>query len=269
MPTILKREYAPISDAAWSAIDEEAKRTIERTLTCRKVVDFSGPHGWELGAVNMGRLKLSKGKGPNGVKWGSREMVPLIEVREPFTLNQMEIDNLARGAEDVDLDPLTDVAAKVAQFEDNVVYNGFAGANMPGILKSSGHKAVRLPKDAEQYPQAVSSALRKLSDAGMGGPYALVLGPDAYFSLIGTAKHGYPPQRVIREMIGGDLLMSSVLAGGLVVSLRGGDFQLVVGKDYSVGYAGHTREEVELFITESFAFRVLEPKAAIELKAGA
>jgi uncharacterized linocin/CFP29 family protein len=150
-----------------------------------------------------------------------------------------------------------------------VVYNGFAGANMPGILKSSGHKAVRLPKDAEQLPQAVSSALRKLSDAGMGGPYALVLGPDAYFSLIGTAKHGYPPQRVIRDMIGGDLLMSSVLAGGLVVSMRGGDFQLVVGKDYSVGYADHTREEVELFITESFAFRVLEPRAAIELKPGA
>jgi uncharacterized linocin/CFP29 family protein len=266
MPTILRREYAPISTAAWDVIDEEAKRTIERTLTCRHITDFSGPHGWELGTVNTGRVKISKGTGADDIKWGIRESVPLIEVRQPFRLNRMEIDNLTRGAEDVDLDPLTDVAAKVARFEDNVVYHGFTDAAIPGIIKSASHKPLKLPKEAEEYPQAVSHALKILTEAGIGGPYTLILGRDPYFSLIGSAKHGYPPQRVIRDMIGGNLLMSPVLAGGLVVSVRGGDFQLVVGKDYSVGYTGHTTETIEFFITESFAFRVLEPRGGIELK---
>jgi uncharacterized linocin/CFP29 family protein len=219
-----------------------------------------------LGAVNTGRLEVAKTKKSGDVQWGTRAAIPLIEVRQPFRLNQMEIDNLARGAEDVDLDPLSDVAAQVAQFEDRVVYHGFADANMPGILKSASQKPIRLPKDAEQYPQVVSGALKTLSEAGIDGPYNLILGPDQYYSLISSAKHGYPPQRIIRDMIQGDLIMSPVLAGGLLVSVRGGDFQLVVGKDYSVGYAGHTSEEVEFFITESFAFRVLEPRAAIELK---
>ena len=49
-------------------------------------------------------------------------------------------------------------------------------------------------------------------------------------------------------------------------SARGGDFQLSVGQDLSIGYAGSDKETVFLYLTESFAFRVLERAAAVYLK---
>ncbi len=267
MPTILKREYAPISDMAWQAIDEEAANAIKRTLTCRKVVDFNGPHDWQLATVNLGRIE-SPTKKTGDINWALRQVLQLLEIRQPFTLTQMELDSINRGAADVDLDAVIEVATKAAKFEDSVVYEGFNQANMPGIIKSSEHKPVKLPNAAEQYPQAVSKALKAMSATGIDGPYALVLGPDQYYSLLAVGRPGYPPARIIKEMIKGEILMSSVLTGGLVLSTRGGDFELTVGKDYSVGYASHDRKQVEFFITESFAFRVIEPKAAVQLKQG-
>jgi uncharacterized linocin/CFP29 family protein len=47
-----------------------------------------------------------------------------------------------------------------------------------------------------------------------------------------------------------------------LLSIRGGDYELTVGQDLSVGYLAHSADDVELFITESFTFRVLEEKAA-------
>jgi uncharacterized linocin/CFP29 family protein len=36
----------------------------------------------------------------------------------------------------------------------------------------------------------------------------------------------------------------------------------------SIGYAAHDRESVELYLTESFTFRVLEERAAVFLRRG-
>jgi hypothetical protein len=43
----LHRHLAPISVEAWAQIDEEAKQTLKTTLAARKLVDFSGPKGWQ------------------------------------------------------------------------------------------------------------------------------------------------------------------------------------------------------------------------------
>ncbi len=268
MPSILKREFAPISDEAWKELDKQAAGVLRRVLVGRKVVDFSGPHGWDFGAVNLGRLKLAPRKAEGGVGWGVREVQPLIEMRLPLRLKQMELDNLTRGAGDADVDALLAAAASAAKFEDAAIFNGFAGGKIEGILKASSHKPVPLPADAEPYPKAVAQAVKAMSMAGVGGPYALVLGPDAYFTLVQAAKHGYPPRQAVRDILGGDVYMSAVLDGGAVLSTRGGDFELAVGKDFSLGYASHDTDEVELFMTETFTFRVLEPKAAVALSAG-
>lgn len=39
-----------------------------------------------------------------------------------------------------------------------------------------------------------------------------------------------------------------------------------MGQDLSIGYAVHDRTDVELYLTESFTFRILEEKAAVFLK---
>ena len=47
--------------------------------------------------------------------------------------------------------------------------------------------------------------------------------------------------------------------------MRGGDFELTVGQDFSIGYLGHTLQTVRLYLQESFTFRVLAAEAAVPL----
>ena len=56
-------------------------------------------------------------------------------------------------------------------------------------------------------------------------------------------------------------MRAAAIQGGVLLSVRGGDYELTVGQDLSIGYADHDRHTVELYLTESFTFRVLEPRA--------
>ena len=269
MSDMLRRNLAPLSAEAWQEVDETAVRVIKGQLSARALVDFSGPHGFELGAVNLGRLELGKASAGDGVPWGTRQVLPLIELRLPVVLKQMELDNLSRGCKDSDLSPLEDAARKLAHFEESVVYNGFPAGQINGILSGASHAGIKLPTDPEQLPQAVAQAIQAISAAGISGPYALVLGSHAYYPLMQAGRGGYPPRRIIRDMLEGPILWSPALDGGVVLSTRGGDFQLTVGQDIAIGYASHDREKVELYLVESFTFRILQPAAAVPLTAQA
>src|ERR1700709_2860510 len=97
---LLKRELAPITTEAWRQIDEEARRVLTLHLAGRKLVDFSGPHGFGLGAVNTGRLRPLAADGPNHVGHAIRVVAPLVELRAPIVLPILELDYAARGAKD-------------------------------------------------------------------------------------------------------------------------------------------------------------------------
>jgi uncharacterized linocin/CFP29 family protein len=263
---LLKRKLAPITPEAWEQIDNEARRVLKLHLAARKVVDFSGPHGWKLGGVNTGRLKpIHKGPLPE-VQHAVRDVQPLIEVRSPFVMKIHELDYAARGADDLDLDPVIGASERIALAEDMAVFGGFQDAHIGGIIDASPHAPIEV-KGSLDWPRAVVQAKAVLRAAGMNGPYALVLGPQAYAELTADSEDGYPLRQRIEANVDGPLVWAPALgSGALLLTTRGGDYELTVGQDMSIGYAFHDRENVELYLTESFTFRVLEDKAAIHLK---
>ncbi len=268
MGDMLRRDLAPLTAEAWAEIDETAARTLKVQLSARTLVDFDGPHGWAHAAVNTGRLDLSKSKSAKDVPWGLREAQPLVEARVPFHVDQMEMDNITRGCKDADLSSLEGAARKLAAFEETAIYQGFSDGQIKGVIASSGHDAVSLPSGADEYHRGVAEGMERLRMAGIGGPYALVLGHKQYAELMKAGKGSYPPRRMVRDAVeGGQILWSPVLDGGLLLSCRGGDFLMTVGQDIAVGYASHNRDKVELYLTESLTFQVFEPAAAVELKA--
>ena len=104
-----------------------------------------------------------------------------------------------------------------------------------------------------------------IQKSGIEGPYALVLGTALYAVLpVGDSK-AYPLRKRIERTATGGVFWSPALQGGMILSRRGGDFEMTVGQDLSVGYQSHDKESVDLYLTESFTFRVLEPSAAVEL----
>jgi uncharacterized linocin/CFP29 family protein len=265
---LLKRNLAPILPEAWKAIDEEAARVLKLNLAGRKLVDFSGPKGWRKAAVNTGRMKLLPDRADPDVNLGIREVQRLIEVRVPIKLSIMELDSVARGASNPDLTPVVKAAEKVAHIEDSAIFTGLAPAEITGLLTASPHKPVAIQSDISLLPRAVLAAKESLRQAGVSGPYALVLGSELYDQVFGTVLEGHPLPRRIEPLLVEKIVRATAFDGGVVLSLRGGDYELTVGQDLSVGYAHHEKHEVELYLAESFTFRVLEPAAAVRLSRG-
>src|SRR6185369_11394087 len=83
----LHRELAPVSDAAWSQIEEEASRTLKRYLAGRRVVDVQGPGGTALSAVGTGHLRTIAAP-TEGAIARQREVKALVELRVPFELDR-------------------------------------------------------------------------------------------------------------------------------------------------------------------------------------
>lgn len=264
---LLKRKLAPITDEAWEQIDDEARRVLKLNLAGRKLVDFSGPHGWQLGAINTGRLKHIHDAPVEEVGHAIRDVRPLVELRAQIQLDTLELDYAARGAKDLDLDPIVSAAEHVARAEDKAIFYGFKPAGITGIIEASPHAPIQVAASRE-WPRAISTAKEVLRRAGVGGPYALALGRPAYDAVTSEEEGALPLRLRIEEaMKDGPLVWAPALEGGAVlVSTRGGDYELTVGQDLSIGYTAHDRSHVELFLTESFTFQVLEAKAAIFLR---
>jgi uncharacterized linocin/CFP29 family protein len=265
MVDILRRSLAPVTDAAWAEIDNQAGQIIRGNLSGRLVTDFSGPHGWEIGAVNLGRVHIPESKAVGGVKWGIREVLPLVETRISFTLNLMELDSVTRGSKNPDLDEVDKAAEKAAVFEEKAIYNGFKEAGIEGIVPSSPHKPLQITRKAEDYQTIIERAVVAMEKEGIGGPYDLVLGTTPFEIVMAGDQRGYPLKKRIEDVTRGEIRWSPAMKGGVVISRRGGDYEFTLGQDFSVGYYGHDRDTVDLYITESFTFRVLEPRAAVPL----
>ncbi|HSJ72986.1 MAG TPA: family 1 encapsulin nanocompartment shell protein [Miltoncostaeaceae bacterium] len=262
----LHRELAPIDEAAWGEIEDEARRSLRHFLTARKLVAFSGPHGWDHSALGLGRVAPAAEGPSDGVESRIRLVQPLAELRTPFTMARHEIDAVGRGAPDADMDPVVDAARRAALAEDRLVFRGFAAAGVRGIVETSPHDPITINTDYHRYPTYVAIAVETLKRAGVAGPYAIALGPRCYTGVIETTEHGgYPVLEHLRLIVEGPVLWAPAVDGAVVLSLRGEDFELVVGQDLSIGYLDHDAERVRLYLEESITFRAASPEAAISL----
>lgn len=261
----LLRELAPISSEAWKLIEDEAKRTLTLMLAARRLVDFTGPLGWEASAVSLGRSERLQINVGQGVEARIRRVQPLIEVRVPFTLSRDELEAAGRGAKEPDLTPVRDAARKAAVTEDHVVFQGYSQAGIRGIAEAAAVHALAITDDYAGYPALIADAINNLHGAGIAGPYAIALGPRSYTGLTKTTKDGFPVIEHVRKLVDGPIVWTPGSLGAAVVSQRGGDFELVVGQDFSIGYLEHSATTVTLYLQESFTFRVLSPEAAIPL----
>lgn len=264
----LLREQAPITESGWRLLDEEARERLTPALAARKLVDFSGPHGWEHSATNLGRVKELDDAPGDDIAASQRRVLGLVELRAHFSLSRAELDDAERGAQDVDLGTLDAAAHRIATAENATVFHGVNAAGIEGIAEVSTNEKITLGEDCEVYPRHVAKSVDALRSAGIDGPYGLALSPEGHTHVLETAEHGgYPLMQHLQEILGGPIVWAPGVEGGVVVSLRGGDFLFDSGEDLSIGYEGHDANAVQLYLEESFSFRVATPEAAVPLPA--
>ena len=263
----LHRELAPITDAAWASIEAEARRTFEQHVAARRVVDVQGPDGPSLASVGTGHLTPIESPDGDGIMARLRTSQQVVELRVPFTLHRQDVDDVERGAQDSDWQPVKDAAKKVAFAEDRAIFEGYAAAGITGVRQSSSNPALTLPAEARDYPNVISQAVSALRLAGVGGPYSLLLSAAAYTMVSETSDYGYPIRDHLARVVDGDIIWAPAIDGAFLLSGRGGDFELRLGQDLSIGYLSHDAERVELYFQESLTFLVYTTEASVALGA--
>jgi uncharacterized linocin/CFP29 family protein len=261
----LLRSHAPITEEAWKELEREVHQQLVPALAARKLVDFSGPLGWNHSATNLGRVSAIDAPF-EGLQAVQRRVLPLAEVRANFAVSRTELLDFERGAADLDLDNLDLAARRMAEAENVAVFHGWAAAGIAGIAQSASAAPIALGTDVGHYPRHVAKAVEILLSAGISGPYGMALGPDGYTGVVETTEHGgLIVFDHLRQILGGPIVWAPGVQGAMVVSLRGGDFIFESGEDLSIGYDHHDADVVYLYIEQSFSFRTVTPQAAVAL----
>jgi len=100
---------------------------------------------------------------------------------------------------------------------------------------------------------------------GVNGPYSVLLSADAYTELAETSDYGYPVLEHVNRLVEGKIIWAPAIDGAFVVTTRGGDLDLHIGQDASIGYLSHTDTRVRLYLQETFTFLYLTGESAVAL----
>jgi uncharacterized linocin/CFP29 family protein len=194
-----------------------------------------------------------------------REAKALVELRVPFELERQAIDDVERGARDSDWQPAKDAARKFAFAEDRAIFEGYDAAGIVGVRQGTSNPKKSLPADVRHYPEAIAQALSQLRLVGVNGPYSVLLSADAYTELAETRDYGYPVLDHVKRLVEGEIIWAPAIDGAFVVTTRGGDLDLQIGQDASIGYLSHTSTHVRLYLQETFTFLYLTAECAVAL----
>lgn len=255
----LKRELAPISDNGWKEIEERAKAVLTNELSARKFVKVTGPVGRDVTSVTTGRMDI---KVKNDTRYGIYKVQPLVETRISFPLNRWELDNIERGAKDVDYSSLDEGVRKAARFEEEAIFYGLAEGKIDGLFNSSSYENVDFGNSADETLEAIFNGVIQLENSFGKKPFVLVVSNEKWLYLNTVVKEYSLPAK-LESILGHKIIVSKSIEGAILLPFDNENIELVLGEDFSLGYQYHNENLVELFITESFTFRVLDPSLIV------
>ena len=263
----LLRAHAPISDAGWKLLDEEARERLTPALAARKLVDFSGPHGWEHSATNLGRttpLGSAAGRGRLGsaaacpaARRAARRLRALARgAARRRSRRRRHRPRGARQGRPPDRDRRERGRLPRLARRDHGHRGGLAPRADPA-RRDGG----RLPAPSRERRRAAAvqrhRRRRTVSRSGASS----------------TAAWSRPPSTAAIRCSSTCARSSKDRSSGRPawtarwsLSLRGGDFVFESGQDLSIGYDSHDADVVRLYLEESFSFHVATPEAAVTLK---
>lgn len=257
---MLKKELAPLSSRVWEEIEDRAASVLRSRLSARKVVKVNGPKGLSYAAVPEGRLDIVETNGD--VRTGIFRVAPLTETRIFFTLNRKELENIDRGAKDIDFSTIDSAVEKIADFEEKAIYAGYKSGGIVGLAEIGSHKPIPFGSNGSAMLQAVAQAVITLRASYASGPLSLVAGTKAWIAMQQEIQ-GLPFTERIERLIGGRVVHSLAADGAFLLPYNNENFELTIGQDFAIGYDSHDTKEVTLFVTESFTFRVLDPNLLV------
>ena len=67
----------------------------------------------------------------------------------------------------------------------------------------------------------------------------------------------------VKRLVADKIIWAPAIDGAFVVTTRGGDLDLHIGQDASIGYSSHTDTHIRLYLQETFTFLYLTSESAV------
>ena len=237
----LYRELAPVPEAAWEQIEDEAKGRLVTYLAARKLVDLSGPHGWDDLPPTSGvwtRSRVPGGRAPVA----SRRVLPRWSCAPSSPFSREGVDDAAdRGADDIELPELDEGRSVSWRRPRTSPSSRLMPPPASWASPSAAGSADRLRRGTwEQYPKVVAHDNRRApprpgSPDPMGSPSAKRSTPA---SSRPTSTGGHLLLDHLRKILGGPPGAGARRPGRRRVERLAGTSSSTAGKDLSIGYSG-------------------------------
>lgn len=270
----LDRGSAPITEEEWRRIDEAVIETGRRMLVGRRILSILGPLG--AGVYSL-PYSVFSGKMQAGVDMigekddlviaaDRRATINLPILYKDFKIIWRDVEADQHLGIPLDVSTAAVAASFVTSQEDNLIFNGNSELGHEGLLTASDRLTISISswdKSGNALADAVK-ATGALSAAGHYGPYAMVVSPVLFGSMVRVyGNTGILELDQVKALMGGGVHYSNVISGkkAVVVSLGPENLSLAVGQDMVTGYTGP--------VNMNHLFRVMETIALLIRRADA
>ena len=266
----LLREHAPITDGRLGADRRGGARAADARAGGAQARRLR--RAARLGALgDEPRAHRARSTEPpaEGVDAAQRRVLPLVELRAPFSRRAR------RAAPTPTAAPRTSTSTRstrrrtrIAVAENIAVFHGWKGG---GHHRASPRRrrtsAIALGEDCERYPRHVAKAVEPLLSAGIDGPYGLALGPGRLH-----ARARDQPSTAATRCSTTCARSSAARSSGRPASRARSSSACAAATSCSSrartsrsATTAHDADAVQLYLEESFSFRVVTPEAAVPL----
>ncbi len=267
----LSRGSAPFAEELWSQIDEAVVEAARETLVGRRFLPFFGPVGPGLNAAEIASPNKEEVAKDGFSIMEGRELKKVPQLFEDFWLYWRDIEGSRRVGFPVDLAAARAAAQKLAQREDQMIFNGIKSLGLDGLLTVKGANSLPLGdwNKGETAFQAVVGAVTALTKKGRLGQHTLVVSPDLWVALHRlTPNTGLLELDRIKSVLGGRVFSSTILEPNtaLMVCAQPQYLDLMVGQDISAAYTELVDLNHHLRILETAILRIKAADAIVIFK---
>ncbi|MGM0518684.1 MAG: family 1 encapsulin nanocompartment shell protein [Campylobacterota bacterium] len=261
----LNRVNAPFGSAVWNEIDSTLNEFLTKRLNIRSVIDFNENYDYNDDAISTKAITEVSNK--KGLSISTREPIKMLEIKKSFTVPKTVIEDIKRGIEDYDDSTLADAANEFATVENDMVLNGLSEANIKGIISNKEVPNINI-SSSKEILSGVAKSLGVFNKNFVDGKFKLIISNNTLASLYTQFFDGISVKTKIDDILGaGNIVVNKDIGDkkALLVSQRGGDFELFSGLDVSLGFEKENKDNIELFLMQTCAFRVVGPEGAVIL----
>jgi len=242
-------------------IEHAAVSAAREILTGRRILEVKGPYGLALTSVEVGNDDLHQERAPGEASAVVSRALSVPMIYRRFSLSKRRVAAFEETGQPLNLKVVEDAGQAVAAREEEFVYYGQTGFQLPGLTTAEGRNSVKGGNwnKVDEALDSVIEAVNILDGKGYRGPYGLALAPALYNNLF-------------RRYAGTDLLqiehlkrlctrgiVKATIEGGVLVAPEVGS--LVLGQDMQVGYLETDAAHENFAVSESMVLKIEAPDA--------